>query len=155
MVLPEEDQREWKGTILTDALRRVGGFRDLVPEPVTPSPRALGYRNKLELTFDASRDKRRLGFHPAGDAHRVVDVERCLLQDDAGHRALEAARSFFLEGPGREEPALGRDRTRLIIRRSSLDGSLLVVLRGSSGPFRTARAFARYLVDTVPEVVVT
>lgn len=154
MVLGEADQREWKAVILADALRRVGGFRSLVPEPVIPSPRALGYRNKIELTFDASQGEQRLGFHPAGEALRVVDVERCLLHDAAAQRVLAEARSFFLEGPGRGEPALsrGRDRTRLIIRRSSLDGSLLVVLRGPSGPFLSARDFARHVADAVPQV---
>ena len=77
-----------------------------------------------------------------------------LLHDDAAHRVLVEARAYFLDGPGRGDPGLtrGRDRTRLVIRRSSLDGSLLVVLRGPSGPFRSARGFARTLVRSVPEV---
>jgi 23S rRNA (uracil-5-)-methyltransferase RumA len=149
MVLREEEQRTWKLRILDDALRRIGRFQELRAERIVPSPLDLGYRNKVELAFGRGPAGPVLGFH--GPATRqVIDVERCLVQGGAGHRALEEARSFFVSGPGREDPALRDPGLRLVIRQSSLEDRILVALRGPEGPFETANLFATRLARAVP-----
>ena len=151
MILAEEEQRAWKLRILADALRRIGRFAECIPERIVASPLDLGYRNKVELAFGRVAERPVLGFH--GPATRAAtDVERCLLQGSAGHRALEEARSFFLTGPGREDPALRDPALRLVIRQSRIEDRVLVALRGADGPFETARPFAQRVARAVPEV---
>jgi len=154
MVLDEAEQRYWKGKILEEALWRIGGFEGLSAERIEPSPRSLGYRNKLELTFGTVKGRRILGFHESGFRPSVVDVDRCLLQDETAHRILHEAREFFLDGPGRDDPWLDvrPEPARLVIRRSVSAGCLLVALRGGPGPFPSAREFARRVGAAVPEV---
>jgi 23S rRNA (uracil1939-C5)-methyltransferase len=153
MVLDEAEQRRWKARILEEALVRIGGLPGLSAERVVPSPRPLGYRNKLEITFGSRGGERLLGFHRFDDPEHLVDVDRCLLQDEPGHRVLEQARAFFLVGPGRRDPwpESGPEPARLVIRRSTTSGRALVALRGGPGPFRTAAEFARRLAAAVPE----
>jgi 23S rRNA (uracil1939-C5)-methyltransferase len=154
MGLEEEAQRAWKRQIVVDALQRLGGFSDVPVAATVASPSALGYRNKIELTFGPVR----LGFHPPGEPREVVDIAACLLADPAMGRVVDAARGFFLRGPGAGDPALPRpgDRReplRLVVRRSAAEGTLLAALRGEPGPFPTALPFAHRLMREVPEVV--
>lgn len=151
MILREEEQRTWKLRILDDALRRIGRLPDLTAERIVPSPLDLGYRNKVELAFGQTDTGPVLGFHAPG-TREVTDVERCLVQGTAAHRALEEARSFFIDGPGREDPALRDPGLRLVIRQSSLEDRILVALRGAEGPFETARLFATRVARSVPGV---
>jgi 23S rRNA (uracil1939-C5)-methyltransferase len=154
MVLDEAEQRAWKGRILEEALQRIGGFPSLSADRIAPSPRSLAYRNKLELTFGTRDGRRILGFHETGNPERLVDVDRCLLQDETGSRILLEVRRFFLEGPGRDDPWLDDppEPARLVIRRSVSTGRALVALRGGPGPFPSAREFARGVRAAVPEV---
>ena len=154
MVLDEAEQRSWKVKILEEALKRIGGFEGISVDRIEPSPRSLAYRNKLELTFGRREGRRTLGFHGSGPRPRVVDVDRCLLQDEAAHRILQEARAFFVDGPGRDDPWLDvrPEPARLVIRRSVSTGRLLVALRGGAGPFPSAREFARRVGTAVPEV---
>jgi 23S rRNA (uracil1939-C5)-methyltransferase len=155
MVLDEEEQRSWKVKILEEALERIGGFEGISVDRIEPSPRSLAYRNKLELTFGTTKDGHRiLGFQGSGVRPHVVDVDRCLLQDETAHRILQEARGFFVDGPGRDDPWLDvrSEPARLVIRRSASTGRLLVALRGGAGPFASAREFARRVGAAVPEV---
>jgi 23S rRNA (uracil1939-C5)-methyltransferase len=155
MVLPEEVQREWKRRILEDALARIGGFRDLEPGPVRRSPTHLGYRNRIELTFGRDRGGRRvLGYHGADPAEGLVDVERCLLQDEPAARVLSRVRALLVGGEATEDPAANdpREPLRLTLRRSRATGETLVALRGRGGAFPSARDFARRLRQKCPDV---
>lgn len=159
MELAEDVQRRFKRQVVVDALTRLSGMADPPVTDTVPSPSALAYRNKVELTFGRGPDgSLLLGFHPPHEARTVVDVATCLLADAGMNRVVEVARAFFLSGPGRGDQALPRagdrrDPLRLVVRRSRAEGTLLVALRGEPGPFPTAPAFARRLTDEVPEVV--
>jgi 23S rRNA (uracil1939-C5)-methyltransferase len=47
-----EEQLRLKSSILTEQLRRIGGFAEVEPLPVVPSPRAWGYRNHARFSVD-------------------------------------------------------------------------------------------------------
>ncbi|HEX5043036.1 MAG TPA: 23S rRNA (uracil(1939)-C(5))-methyltransferase RlmD [Candidatus Polarisedimenticolaceae bacterium] len=155
MQLPEQAQRAWKRQVVRDALARLAHLPDVPVEETLASPLALGYRNKIELTFGRSPEGTPvLGYHPPGDARRVEDVAACLLADEAMNRVVACARAFFLEGEGAADPALTQpaEPLRLVIRRSRSEARLLAALRGAPGPFPSARVFAKRLGHEVPEV---
>ena len=154
MILEAEEQRTWKRRLVLEALERIGRLPGIDVSAAVPSLRDLGYRNKLELTFGREGDRRVLGFHAAGGGDRIVDVERCLLQGDAGSRVLASTREYFLAGPGCSEPALDddRERTRIVVRESAETGEVLLAIRGLPGPFESAEPFARFLSARHPEL---
>ncbi|MFC1530251.1 23S rRNA (uracil(1939)-C(5))-methyltransferase RlmD, partial [Gemmatimonadota bacterium] len=92
--LKYEAQLREKGDQVREALRRLGGFRDLETEPVLPSPRIYGYRNKMEYSFGHARwltpvemqDPESvpdrdfgLGLHPRGQWYRTLHLTECHL----------------------------------------------------------------------------
>jgi 23S rRNA (uracil1939-C5)-methyltransferase len=150
MVVDEAAQREAKRTFLVDALERIGRLDAVPVEPVVATPPALGYRNKVELTF--GRDDSGapvLGYHRMDDPSELLDVADCGIADPRMRPLLALARSFFLDGPGREDPALAPsgDPLRLVLRASSQRDERLVAFRGPAGPFPSAAAFAKAAVD--------
>jgi 23S rRNA (uracil1939-C5)-methyltransferase len=115
MHLDAETQRAVKGRIAGDALRRIGKL-DL-PDPVVfPSPVELGYRAKV--TFAVSQGK--MGYHPLGDAERVLDIRDCLLAEPEVRQLHQAVRAAFAFLP--------RDATRVVFRRDR-DRVLHLVVR--------------------------
>src|SRR5262245_13099779 len=82
MHLAEEAQREAKGAILREALRRLGGVSWEAPIEVVASP-PFGYRSRARLTVRGGR----VGFLGARSA-RLVDVEACAVLEPEGSRAL-------------------------------------------------------------------
>ncbi|MES2124645.1 MAG: hypothetical protein V4503_08140 [Gemmatimonadota bacterium] len=112
-------QREVKARNAGDALRRIAKVD--TPDPrVMPSPVQLGYRAKITLTMSNGV----LGYHRAGEAHRVFEVRDCLLAEPAVralHQAVRAARA-----------ALPRNTSRVVLRRDR-DETLHVVVRTDDG----------------------
>lgn len=97
-------QLDIKTAQVTTALRRIGKFADPPVEPARPSPRQLGYRNRITVHVDPPR----VGFRGV-DPRRVVDVDSCLLADDAVNAALAGLRARRRLRPGpatlRADPA--------------------------------------------------
>ena len=110
-----EEQLRVKRKQVADALAHLGGFAEVeVDEPI-PSPRPLGYRNKVDFTFGERRfllpgdmegeedeiaartNRRALGFHAPRVYSKVIDIEACLLASPAMNRALALVRDV-LEG---------------------------------------------------------
>jgi 23S rRNA (uracil1939-C5)-methyltransferase len=123
-----EQQLEWKGRFITDALARIGGFDGLGPVTVEPSPRTERYRNRVTFTLRRLRGGRVVaGFHALGRPAHVIDVGReCLLPEDEVMAVWESIRGAW--GPGaRNLPAAGRLRLTL---RLGADGVELLVQGG-------------------------
>ena len=83
-------------SILREALRRIGGLRELPTIQRLPSPDALGYRARARVRCEGGR----VGFRRHG-SHRVIDVDHC--------RILDPETSSELERLRRSPPASGRD----------------------------------------------
>lgn len=123
------EQLKWKGRMVGDALRRIGGL--VWEDPgVTPSPRELRYRNKITLTL------RRLpggkvvaGFRELWNRSRVLDVAGlCLLPTEELATIWDALRLAW--GPDASLLPQGRE-LRLTLRGFGQGGGLLV--RGGRG----------------------
>lgn len=98
--LPYSFQLDCKQRQVKDAMERIAKIE--IPEitPILGSGNVYEYRNKMEytfsnkkwLTFDQLRsgeefpDRDAVGFHISGAFDKVLDINRCHLQDDFGNR---------------------------------------------------------------------
>ncbi len=156
MVVDESRQREAKRLFVSDALRRIGGLKDVAVGETRPGGDPLHHRNKVELTFGLGPEGNPiLGYHRAGSAGALVDVPSCAIADLRLAPLLERVRAYFLSGEGRLDPAFtsGPEPIRLVLRSSGRTGETLIALRGPDGPFRSAEPFARWAIDAIPGLV--
>jgi 23S rRNA (uracil1939-C5)-methyltransferase len=153
MPLVEAEQREWKRRLVQEALRRLGGI-DVEVEEVRPSPRALGYRSKVEFSLGRDGSGRpAVGLHRGdGEAGGLVDVGCCPVQSDQANALLAEARGYLLANAGRWVGVEGEvaEPFRLALRTSRLTGETGVALLEPGRPFPEALAFAAHLRATVP-----
>lgn len=109
--LPYSMQLDAKRRQVVDCLERIAKVE--LPEVATTlgSDPIWGYRNKMEYTFsnrcwltreqlesgEAVDDRRAAGFHISGAFDKVLDIEKCYLQDDLGNRIR-----LWVKGYGKE-----------------------------------------------------
>jgi len=126
-----EEQLRWKGRIVGDAIRRIGGRRTEDPQ-VAGSPTEFDYRNKLSLAFRRSRGGRIVaGFHALDAPDTVLDVHgECLLP-------VEPLRSLWIRlregwGPGGSLLPEGRE-LRLTLRAEDPHEGTILIEGGKGG----------------------
>jgi len=98
-------QLEIKREHVKDCLVRLGGLSDIEVEATLPSPRTFEYRNKMEYSFGtawnvegkSAQERMSLGLHVRGRFDRVVEIERCHLQDATGSDIVTMVRDFALQ----------------------------------------------------------
>ncbi|MFL5823170.1 MAG: 23S rRNA (uracil(1939)-C(5))-methyltransferase RlmD [Solirubrobacteraceae bacterium] len=91
-ILPYDRQLEVKQEQVEDALRRLGGFQDITPEPIVPAGEIWRYRNKVEYSFGSDSEGRLIcGFHAPGRWEEIVEVTDCLLASEASDALRDRA----------------------------------------------------------------
>lgn len=109
--LPYEFQLKCKQKQVEDALVRIAKIPLPEISPIIGSETIWEYRNKMEytfsnkkwLTFDQLRsgeefpDRRAAGFHIPGAFDKVLDINRCHLQDDLGNRLRLFIKRFGMD----------------------------------------------------------
>jgi 23S rRNA (uracil1939-C5)-methyltransferase len=127
-----------------DAIHRIAHLPDVAIETTCSSNPTYGYRNKMEFSFGASRWLTReeidsgkqfnrefaLGLHVPGRFDKVRSIHQCALQHNDANAVLSAVHHL---AQAREIEAYHqRNHTgfarHLVIRRSTLNGALLVVI---------------------------
>jgi len=146
MTLAEPAQADWKRRIVVAALERIAGLDRPEVAPVDRSPLSLGYRNKVEFTLSADPEGGAVaGLHRVRGAG-VIDVEACAIQHPDADRAWRAVRDALAAVRDRAAWWRARDPVRVAVRRSSVDGAILLAIR-SSRPLPGDREFARALIE--------
>ena len=142
-ILPYEKQLFYKQKQVQDQLSRIGKME--MPEilPIMGSEKNTFYRNKMEFTFSNKRwlsfeeieseeeikDPNALGFHVPGLFDKVVNIDKCWLQNDPSNQirnfiynyALNEKLSFF---DIREQKGF----LRTLIIRTTSTGELMVIV---------------------------
>lgn len=115
--LPYQEQLKAKQQQVEDALHRIAKVEMPEITPILGSEQTVAYRNKMEYTFSNKKwltweqmrsgeefaDRDAAGFHIPGAFDKVLDINRCHLQDELGNRlrlhvkqyAREHCLSFF------------------------------------------------------------
>ena len=108
-MLPYEKQLQYKQQQVFDNLTRIGKVALPEFQPILGAKDDKFYRNKLEYTFSTKEylpagsfnkeDKERafrpvLGFHAKGFFDKVVDIQKCWLQDDLTNQIRNSIRQY-------------------------------------------------------------
>lgn len=127
----------------TDALRRIGKMELPEINEIMGAPEDFHYRNKLEFTFSASRwltveeiasaddfsDRRALGFHIPGRFDKILNIDRCFLQDELSNQIRLFVRDFSLRaGMDFYHPIKQEGYLRNMILRNTIAGEWMVVI---------------------------
>ncbi len=106
-VIDYEKQLVFKREHVIESLEHIGQIKGVHVHPTMASEKTYGYRNKMEFSFadrrwllpeELSRDDIdkdfALGLHVPGTFYKVLDIDACLLQPDAGNKILGEVRKY-------------------------------------------------------------
>ncbi len=138
-----EWQLFYKQKQVTDALTRLAKIDLPEIQKIIPSAKTYNYRNKLEYTFSNKKwltieeidsqqnieDKNALGFHIPGLFDKILDIEKCHLQEEPSNSIRLTVKDFALKNnlsffDIREQMGLLRN----IIIRSTSTGEWMVIV---------------------------
>ncbi|MDR2791796.1 MAG: 23S rRNA (uracil(1939)-C(5))-methyltransferase RlmD [Tannerellaceae bacterium] len=127
--LPYEEQLRYKQQQVLDNLERIGKVRPANVHAIAGSERQTFYRNKLEFTFN-SYPSPVLGFHVPGRFDKVMDINKCWLQEDISNRIRIFVKSFCLahEGYPFFDPKRQEGLMRTLMIRTASTGEVMAVL---------------------------
>jgi 23S rRNA (uracil1939-C5)-methyltransferase len=156
-------QLELKRDMVEHALRDAGLAAEI--EACVGCDEPWAYRNKMDFSFSARRwvgeDEPEdapadfaLGLHPAGQFHKVLDVEACPIQADECTAIVQTARRLALEqglAPWHIQRHEGLLR-HLVLRCSVATGEILVVLATAREAAERVAPYAAALVAAHPSI---
>ena len=110
-ILPYYEQLKHKQIEVENNLRRIGKVELSEITPILGSAKTTFYRNKLEFTFSNRRWRtyeemleekefdtmNAVGFHIPGMFDKVLDINKCWLQDDIQNQIRNEIRSYALQ----------------------------------------------------------
>lgn len=165
--LPYEAQLRYKQQQVMDNLIHLGKIELPEPRPILGSEKNQAYRNKLEFTFSNKRwrtleeihsgedfvDNNALGFHIPGMFDKVLDIEKCYLQEDFSNRIRLSVKAFCEEHQYaffdlRSQEGLMRN---LIIRTASTGEKMVIVIFRQDDKEKR-EMLLNYLVAEFPEI---
>ena len=166
-ILPYSEQIRYKQKQVVDNLTRIGKIDLPVITPIIGSSKTEFYRNKLEFTFSDKRWRtyeeiaegkefdtmNAVGFHIPGQFDKVLDIQKCWLQDDISNRIRNEVRHYALEqnltffNLRNQEGFL---RTLLI--RTSSTGELMIIMVLFHDDVEVRNALLQNIADKFPEI---
>lgn len=169
-ILPYEEQLRYKQQQVLDNLERIAKVELPEISPIIGSAKTQFYRNKLEFTFSNKRwltadelqsnevftQRNALGFHIPGSFDKVLNIDKCWLQEDISNRIRNGLRDYALEQGWefydlRAQTGLLRN---VVIRTSSTGELMVIVIAQVTQPeqMEDLKSVLQYLGDTFPEI---
>lgn len=165
--IPYSVQLESKQKVVYDALTRIAKVELPEISTIMGSKNVWEYRNKMEYTFSNKRwltkeqmesaelfDSRDgAGFHIPGAFDKVLDIDKCYLQDDLGNRIRQFIKEFAIKNGYsffdlREQHGLMRT---IMVRIASTGEVMLVVCFGENDP-NAIKAVMQAIKDEFTEI---
>jgi len=126
-------QTTFKGEILEEALRRLGGLREIPSVALSPSSRAYGYRVRVQL----KGQKGRIGYYEER-SHRIVQIDHCPI----AHPLINQIIPLLTE-----TLAFSSQMEGIEINVSPEEGRGILILHPSSSPSGMGRPLRDFLRD--------
>ena len=165
--LPYEEQLRQKTKQVEDQLVRIGHL--VIPEvlPCLGSARTEEYRNKLEFTFADRRwltyeeiaeggdiePKPAVGFHIPGCFDKVLDIEKCHLQNDINNRIRLSIKQFCIDnGYSFHNARAHEGLMRTMVVRTASTGEIMVIVVFNENDKERINALMEHLKVQFPEI---
>ena len=165
-MLPYEKQLFYKRQQVEDNLKRIGKIE--LPEipPVLGAEEIKWYRNKLEYTFSSKRfvpenefvkdqvnDLNAAGFHAKGLFDKIVEIERCWLQQEPSNAIRKALSDFARKNNySFYDYKLHVGLMRSVLLRICTTGEVMVNVVFGEDDKEKRGAILDHLLKTVPEI---
>lgn len=122
-------------------------------EPITPSPRSEGYRNKAQFVYKREGKRILSGLYKS-TAHSVMAADRCAICSDTANEITAALSKLFQSFKIRPyDYHTGRGWLKsVVIREAVATGEVMVVINGADPVFPAKRTFATALKKACPSV---
>ncbi len=166
-MLPYEDQLLFKQKQVEDNLLRIGKI-DLPPiTPILGAIHTLFYRNKLEFTFSNKRwrtfdeiaegkefvSMNALGFHIPGQFDKVLDINKCWLQNDISNQIRNEIRRYALEkNLTFFDLRLQDGFLRTMMIRTSSTGEVMLIIVFFYEDKESRKALLQHIADRFPQI---
>lgn len=142
-ILPYSEQLKYKQDQVSNDLTRIGHIEIPEIQPILGSEKTQFYRNKLEFTFSNKKwltleqinsgevfeYMDAVGFHIPGMFDKVLDIDKCWLQDDISNQVRNFVRDYCHEkGYTFFNLKFKGGLMRTLIIRTSTTGELMVIV---------------------------
>ena len=161
------NQLIFKQKIVTDTLKRLGKIDLPKPLPIIGAQPNVAYRNKMEYSFSNTRwltpdeiasdeiieNSPSVGLHVPGFYDKIVDIEKCYLQDEFADKIRNEVKRYALE----KNISFINIRTKegfirsMFIRNSTLN-EWMVNMVFNYYDKELVESFMQHLVNTFPEI---
>lgn len=166
--LPYEEQLRYKHKQVIDNLTRIGKIELGEVYPIVGSEKTVFYRNKLEYTFSNKKwlteediksgtvfeQMSGVGFHIPGMFDKVLDINKCWLQDDISNEVRLAVKDYCFSHEGYSfydlRNNVGFMRTLMI--RTTSTGDLMVVVVFAHEDVERREALLSHLAGEFPQI---
>jgi 23S rRNA (uracil1939-C5)-methyltransferase len=162
-----QDQLSYKQKEVTNNLIRIGHLE--LPEitPISGCEKIYFYRNKMEFSFSDSRwltekelksdiefeDKNACGFHIPGMWDKILDVNKCHLQEDPSNAIRNSVKAYAIEN---DIPFFNpRQRTgmlRTLMIRISSTGEIMIVIQFFKDDKEKRELLLNHIAETFKEI---
>ncbi|NNC33456.1 MAG: 23S rRNA (uracil(1939)-C(5))-methyltransferase RlmD [Croceitalea sp.] len=162
-----EHQLAFKQSEVANNLKRIGHLDLPQISPILGSEKQYFYRNKMEFSFSNSRwltleeinsenkieDKNALGFHIPGMWDKILDINKCHLQEDPSNAIRLAVKDFAIDN-GMEffNPRQQSGLLRTMIIRTSSTGEIMVVVQFYEDNEPKRNLLLEYINQQFPEI---
>lgn len=143
--LPYEQQLYWKKQFVYDALTRIGKINEPNVQNTLSAPSEYFYRNKMEFSFSANRWLSKLeiesgelnikkdfalGLHTPKNFLKVIDIEKCYIQNNYANEILNLFRKLAIEKKINAYDSRTHNGflKNLVIRYSNFEDKFMVIL---------------------------
>jgi len=166
--LPYKEQLNYKHQQVIDNLTRIGKIEMEEISPIVGSEKTTFYRNKLEYTFSNKKwlteeevksgatfeHMEGVGFHIPGMFDKVLDINKCWLQDDISNRIRISIKeySFSHEGYPFFNLRFQEGFLRTLMIRTTSTGDLMVVVVFFYEDVEHREALLSHIAEQFPEI---
>lgn len=147
------EQLQWKNRLVEDAFIRLGKIECKEWQPIIGANENIEYRNKTEYAFsnkrwlldeekgDETLQSNSAGFHVSGRFDKVLDIEKCWLQNDIANKIRLFIKKYGIENNlGFYDIRKNKGYLRnLIIRNTSLGQWMIVLVIGEENEKQTLK----------------
>ena len=166
-ILPYDEQIRYKQKQVIDNLTRLGHIELPETSPILGSEKTYFYRNKLEYTFsnrkwltmeDMQKEHKPeelngVGFHIPGMFDKVLDINKCWLQDDISNQIRNEIRRYAQEkGLTFFDLRNQEGFLRTLMIRTTSTGELMVVVVFFHEDEAERVALLQHLADMFPQI---